>query len=137
MHEESIVQIEQQLGRQLPAAYREVLRHYPPPLREPGEFGPFYYELYGDAQRLVDANSGKSELWKDRPAEYLVIGDNGCGNVYAIDTADPSAPVYGVSCHHGEFVDNTAAGEPCRIADSINDYTDRLIRESGFRSPPS
>jgi hypothetical protein len=87
-----------------------------------------YYELYRVEEKLVEANAGESQLWEDRPEGFFVIGDNGFGEEFAIDTSDPNAPVYGISPHHGQFADNVRGGVAVRIADSVDEYAQRIRR---------
>lgn len=93
MTPEDVSKIEVELGLTLPVDYQQALLHYP--------FAPetdaYYYTLFGDAEYLVDANRAYREggfFGQDWPPHYLVVGDDGAGNVYFLDLVRESSPVF-------------------------------------------
>jgi hypothetical protein len=84
----------------LPQQYRDFLLHYPPELRQAKYFdnakhgGPADFELLADPQQIVEFNQREREFWPESdyadvefPSSYLLIGHDGCGNLFAIDTS--------------------------------------------------
>lgn len=121
-----LTEIEQATGFTLPLRYRQILLAYPERLSEMGEFGPMNYDLYAEKKALIESNVLQTNYFKDHPQPLFMIGDNGCGDVYAIDTSDESAPVYGWSPHHGVFADNTDGCVLTKLYESIEDYVESL-----------
>ncbi len=103
MTEIEIAEVEHATASRLPEAYLAVLLHYPAfLLREATEDGlDEVCDLYGTASSLIYANDDHNlSLF---PPDCFVIGDNGCGDMYAILTTDPDAPVFRGGPHEGEY----------------------------------
>jgi hypothetical protein len=91
MTEAQLQTIEQELGRRLPEDYRSIIR----------EFGGQIDGLFDDPDEVIqatrfpmDASDYDSENWKP---SYIAIGDSGAGDLYLLDTAFESSPVYVLS----------------------------------------
>ena len=131
MTESELNNIEGFLGCQLPARYRFLLLNYPQTLIDQGEFGAANFDLYHSEGKLIEANGQASWMWPDRPDSFVIVGDDGFGEVFAIDTSDDGCPVYGLSPHHGEFKDNVDAGVPVRLAETVDEWA-RLLAKREF-----
>ncbi|MBB3210745.1 hypothetical protein FHS27_006593 [Rhodopirellula rubra] len=130
MTESDIASIEDETGLVLPAAYRNTLLNYPQPLIDAGDEhgqGPENYELYNNLKPLRIANCYESEYDDHCPDSFFFIGDNGCGEAFAIDTSDDSCPVYVFSPHVGEF-EGTEDGKPGLLCATIGEYVERVKR---------
>lgn len=137
MTNDDIADIERETGRKLPQSYVDILQNYPPSLVDPNdkwEQSTPYMELYRDKPKLIAHNpKGEPDLENWRHT-FFVIGDNGCGEFFVIDTAKPHAPVYVYSNHIGEFEpdeDDDANdcewdGSPFPHASTIADYVKSL-----------
>lgn len=129
MNESEIRELEIATECQLPSAYREILLHYPQRLTtlaakldddEPAE-------LFHSMESLFRANVNDAEYTKSIfPKSFFVIGESGCGDYYAIDTASADAPVYMGGPHEGEYPQD-AEGKSLPIDESIRAYVDDLI----------
>jgi hypothetical protein len=92
--------LEKELGITLPPYYRTILEQYP----FERESQPDLYELFGDIDHIIEENLYyRQHCWFGRlwPAYYLVIGEDGLGNVYFIDTLNPNTAVY--NANHDEY----------------------------------
>ena len=103
MTESEIAEVEHATASRLPEAYRAVLLHYPAFLfRQATEDGlDEVCDLYATPSSLIYANDDHNlSLF---PPDCFVIGDNGCGDMYAILTTDPDVPVFRGGPHEGEY----------------------------------
>lgn len=137
MTPEDIAQLEQATGLSLPERYRETLQNYPQSLLDLAEIypqkkgkvvriGPESNELYRNKQDLwhqnVDGKAYKAEIF---PEWYFIIGDSGCGDLYAIDTRNPAAPVFMSGPHESEYPKDEQ-GHPKPVSPSLDHWIERL-----------
>lgn len=138
MTDEELDQFEAKCGVTLPSRYRSILLNYPQALLDmadvypmkkgpPQRVGPENAELYNDIDLIQLANLGdpdyKNEIF---PSHFFIIGDSGCGDYYAIDTADEAAPVYMGGCHPNEYGEDEC--EP--VSASIEQWVERLVTKN-------
>lgn len=93
MTAEDVSKIELEIGLALPADYQQVLLRYP----FASEGNAYCDELFGDAGYLIDTNRAYREgsfFGQTWPRHYLIIGDDGAGNVYFLDLARESLSVF-------------------------------------------
>ena len=108
--------LEKALGVQVPAVYREFLAAYPDSLgrarysddTETG--GPKDFEMLSSCNRIQRLNQRTRKYWSRSdyaeaplPESYLLIGEDGSGNLYAIDTAESSGQVLEFDHELGEW----------------------------------
>lgn len=124
MTETEIQELETATGGSLPAVYRELLLNYPQRLTDLATMlGIEELELlYHTRESLIRVNGEHPEcLHSIFPPHYFVIGENGCGDLYAIDTRSAAAPVYMGGPHLGEYPED-AEGNPLPCEDSLQEY---------------
>jgi hypothetical protein len=63
--------------------------------------GPKDFELLSTCKKIQELNHWFRKHWSESdyaevafPDSYLLVGDDGCGNLYAIDTAKTNGPVF-------------------------------------------
>lgn len=127
--------IQQRTGLMLPQRYRAVVLNYPQALLDmadvyPGpkktveRIGPENAELYAYAQLLEIANLGDVDYKNDLfPKHFFIVGDDGCGDYYAIDTTSEDAPVFMSGPHSGEYAGDLTY-EP--VATTIEEYVSQI-----------
>lgn len=127
MNDQNLIDIAQQAGVTLPSRYRALLANYPQQLLDmanvfPGpkgstiRHGPEDSDLYRHLDLLRRANLDDIDYRNSIfPPHFFIIGDSGCGDFYAIDTTNESAPVYMSGPHRGEH-------SPEPICSSIEDW---------------
>jgi hypothetical protein len=116
----------------LPPEYRRFMESYPTELagalysNNPKMGGPCNFELQIDLQRVVDLNHEIRDLWPESdyadtpfPESYFLIGDDGGGNVFAIDTAKSA------DCVVFEF--DHEVGNWNTRANSIQEFAEQLL----------
>lgn len=128
MTREDLQQIEGTLQLSLPESYRDCMLNYPPALLSASftiaNDSDSYteraceMEFVNSADALIALNRGMRP--PDWPATYLVIGHNGCGDVYGIDTSATDPAVYIGGPHSGEYDDP-------EIAPSLQHFADWVI----------
>lgn len=136
MTESEIAEIELATDCQLPQGYRCVLLHYPAfLLRLAAEDGlDEVCDLYRTKSSLIDANS--NEDLSSFPPDCFVIGENGCGDHYAILTTAPDAPVFVGGPHEGEYpTDDLRNAVPA--FESIYAFVASLHRDSRHNEVPA
>ncbi|QDU06568.1 SMI1 / KNR4 family protein [Gimesia chilikensis] len=129
MTETEIQELETATGCILPAAYRELLLNYPQRLMDlAATLGVEELELLThNHESLTRMNVDQAEYVRMFfPPYYFVIGENGNGDVYAIDTQSPAVPVYMGGPHPGEYPED-AAGNPLPDADSLQEYVEYVV----------
>ena len=131
MTESEIRELEKATQCRVPTSYGNVLLDYPARLTElavqMGDHEP--EELFSTKKSLLDANVNDREYMQTIfPSDFLVIGQSGCGDYYAIDTTKSEAPVFIGGPHEGEYPEDGQGG-PKAIATSIESHVDRLISD--------
>ena len=103
MTEAELVHIEAELDIELPSTYRKFIANYPAMLLRPGTDAT-KFELLNSPDNIIKLNQ-VVRSWSsfDWPDEYLVIGQSGCGDYYAIDVDDEYSPVYLWNHEIGDF----------------------------------
>ncbi len=127
-----IEEIETHSGVKLPQRYRDILLNYPQQLldlNDEFDTGPEHFQLFREKSKLLFYNP-KGRNWETWRPEYFVIGENGCGETFVIDTSDPAAPVYVYSNHVGEF-DGTEDGRAGQLCSCIEEWVDEIIGDNG------
>ena len=96
--------IETQLGHPLPQEFRKVMLKCPRELIDAATMAdPDGNEFV--AEMMISPNAGfilagiigRKPGW---PETYVIVGENGCGEVYSIDIADEACPVYESGPHN-------------------------------------
>ncbi|MEQ9069175.1 MAG: SMI1/KNR4 family protein, partial [Gimesia chilikensis] len=129
MTETEIQELETQTGCILPTAYRELLVNYPQRLLDlAATLDVEELELLThNHESLTRMNVDQAESVRMFfPPHYFVIGENGNGDVYAIDTHSSAVPVYMGGPHPGEYPED-AAGNPLPDADSLQEYVEYVV----------
>lgn len=129
MTETEIQELETATGCILPTAYRELLLNYPQRLLDlAATLDVEELELLThNHESLTRMNVDQAESVRMFfPLHYFVIGENGNGDVYAIDTRSPAVPVYMGGPHPGEYPED-AAGNPLPDADSLQEYVEYVV----------
>ena len=106
MTETEIAAVEQATGIRLPIAYRSILLNYPAFLLRQAEADGMTEssDLFNSKSSLIDANN--SDDLANFPKGCFIIGENGCGDFYAISTFLPDAPVFVGGAHDSEYPDD-------------------------------
>src|SRR6266516_4729351 len=98
MNQDDFRRIEEQLGRPLPRAFREVMLNFPQALIDAatltdGDGNEFIDEMLisPNAEHILASIVQREPGW---PKSDLIVGANGCGEVYSVDIADDACPVY-------------------------------------------
>jgi hypothetical protein len=113
--------LERELGVQLPAQYMALLAGYPEELLD----GAADFELLANVDRIVELNREMRRLWPESdydpiPETYLIIGEDGRGNLFAIDLSrGDDSPVF-----EFEHEENSWHSR----AESLDSYTRQLIK---------
>ena len=92
MTDNVIAEIEHSLGVKLPPPYRELLANYPYPDAPCSKL-----DLLNVPTSIIQKNlelRSNGYCGYDWPAEFLAIGDNGCGCVWFIQNSDPHPQVF-------------------------------------------
>jgi hypothetical protein len=115
-----IAEIEGALGFRLPNCYRAVVLNYPKALAdtEAPDFG-----LFDTPAAVIDANlevRKNGYFGQPWPDEYVIIGENGCGDYYVIIK---NAAEFTVG-----FADHEAM-ECNQFASSLDDFVAKLLLE--------
>lgn len=129
MTESEIQELEAVNGGPLPAVYRELLLNYPQQLTDLATtLGIEELELlFHTRESLIRVNGEHPEnLRSIFPPHCFFIGENGCGDLYAIDTRSPASPVYMGGPHLGEYPED-AEGNPLPQADSLQEYIEHVV----------
>jgi len=106
MNEDGLERIEDALGHPLPRAFRHVMTTFPQELiDEAVKTGP-------DGERLTDvmmispnveailAGIAHYQSEPGWPRHYVVVGENGCGEVYSVDVSQEKCPVFASGPHN-------------------------------------
>jgi len=121
MTDADLAKIETELDIELPDYYRAFVQNYPPLLLAIPN-GPYLCELSNSAENVIQLNrlvrTFNSFEWPD---EYLVIGESGCGDYYAIDIDDEDSSVYLWNHEQGDFSDDEEV-------DSLPEFAGQLIQ---------
>lgn len=130
-----IDELEKKVGLILPQQYRTFLENYPQWLAQhkysddPKFGGPSDFELLSDLKQIAKLNRCWRKLWAESdyaeipfPKSYLLIGEDGCGNIFAIDTQSTGKETV------LEFDHELMQWESC--ADSIGDFANKLVKTS-------
>ena len=127
-----IASLEQEHGTSLPEAYKQLLQNYPAKLsslnyfNDPEFGGPSDFELLKDLEKISKLNKEEKEFWPESdyadtplPPTYFFIGNDGGGDLFAIDTAgDTLSPV--LRFDHEEGIWETGA-------ESLDEFVKQLI----------
>ncbi|QDT30689.1 SMI1 / KNR4 family protein [Gimesia panareensis] len=129
MTETEIQELETKTGCQLPAVYRELLLNYPQRLTDLATtLGIEELELlYHSRDSLARVNGEDPEYLRSIfPPHCFVIGENGNGDYYAIDTQSADGVVYMSGPHWGEYPED-AEGKPLPYDDSLQEYIEFVV----------
>jgi hypothetical protein len=104
MTEADLQRIEDALGRPLPDAFRHVMLNFPQVLIDAATMtDPDGNEFLDSMMISPDADAiiaGIAEREPGWPASYVIVGENGCGEVYSVDVAKETCPVYQSGPHN-------------------------------------
>lgn len=105
MNEDDLDRIEAALGRPLPQAFRRVMLNFPQELIDAAMMTDPYGNPFRDEMMISPDADGiiaclESPPFPDWPAHYLVVGANGCGEMYSVDISDDKCPVYESGPHN-------------------------------------
>jgi hypothetical protein len=104
MNEDDLRRIEARLGHPLPRAFRHVMLNFPQELIAAATMtdpdgGEFRDEMMisPDAEAILAGILDREPGW---PETFVVVGANGCGEVYSVDIGDEACPVYESGPHN-------------------------------------
>ena len=106
MNESDLARIETALGISLPTVFSNVMLHFPQVLIDEATMtDPDGNEFIDSMMITPDADYiiERTEEWRrdpDWPNNYLLIGDNGCGEDYSVDVSNDRCPVYESGPHN-------------------------------------
>ena len=125
MTEGEINGIEVALGKKLPLSYKNILLNFPPDLNEPiNDDEPISAVLLPyDAKEIISSN-----LWHEkdlRNTTKIIIGSDGCGNEFLIDTVDQK--IYEIDHENCKYFDEEQTkfdflGSLVMRHENLNDY---------------
>ena len=122
MTEADLLRIESELGVQLPADYRDLVRNHP--IR--AERGTANGILWDDPDAVIELNlkyrRGFAGL-KAWPEHFYMIGDDGAASPYVLDLRTPTSPVY--LFDHGSVDAATIRGQT--VTEWMGDFIQQLI----------
>jgi hypothetical protein len=132
MNEDDLRRIEAQLGRPLPRAFRRVMLNFPKELLDAATMtdpdgNEFRDEMMisPDAESILAGILDREPCW---PETYVVVGANGCGEVYSVDIADEACPVYESGPHNGAGAAGpTEDGYFERVSDDLEGWVRHLV----------
>ena len=107
MNEEELQRIEDAIGLALPNAFREIMTRFPQALIDDATLSDGEgNEFIGDMMISPNVEAILAGITHYRsepgwPKNYIVVGENGCGEIYSIDVSQEQCPVY-VSSPHNE-----------------------------------
>ena len=130
MTEVEIAELENATSITLPETYRRILREYPdfPISAADTDYRPQDNEIYASFDLRWGINVDEADYLREIfPASYFAIGDSGCGDIYAINTKHPDAPVYISGPHEGEYPEDENGGR-LPVYDSISEFIE-FIRD--------
>lgn len=104
MSEDDLRRIESALGRPLPRAFREVMLNFPQELIDAATLTDPDENEFRD-EMLISPEpeailAGIVEREPGWPETYILVGANGCGEVYSVDIAEEACPVYESGPHN-------------------------------------
>ena len=119
MKTQELEQIEVELSIVLPSDYRNLLHNYPENLMESDAPD---FSLMFDHNRIIEENlNARKNFWgKPLNKEVLIIGENGCGDYFLIETKNNS-PVYSFFHDNNKFY---------RIADGLEKYIEMILDDT-------
>ena len=129
MSENEIQELETATGCQLPSVYRELLLNYPQQLTDlANTLGIEELDLlYHSRESLARVNLDDPEYLRSIfPLHCFVIGENGSGDYYAIDTRSTDGAIYMGGPHWGEYPED-AEGKPLPYDDSLQEYIEFVV----------
>jgi hypothetical protein len=147
MTQDDISRIEAGLGLVLPRSFVRFMLNYLPELRttkwtmkdDEGNHHsecPADYELSGTAEAIIALNRDEPERYhysarlENWPESFLIIGQGGCGEVYAINAGTEDSPVYRAEPSSG-FFDPTKVGIDVyfdQVAPSLAQFAENLLQ---------
>ncbi|MFO0882613.1 MAG: SMI1/KNR4 family protein [Pirellulales bacterium] len=108
MTEGELHQVEEALGHRLPPEFREVMLNFPQALIDAATMtdpdGNEFMDcmlISPNVDALLAAIAHYQSSESGWPKQYIVVGENGCGEVYSIDTSKGDCPVF-VSGPHND-----------------------------------
>lgn len=134
MNEKDLQRIEDQLGRPLPRAFRHVLLNFPQELINAATMtdpdgNEFRDEMMisPDAEAILAWMIDREPGW---PETYVVVGGNGCGELYSVDIADEACPVYESGPHNiAGAAGPDEEGYFERVSDDLEGWVRRLVNQ--------
>lgn len=107
MTKDELREIEAQLGYPFPQAFRRVMLNFPPELIAAATMTDSDgNEIVGDMMISPNAEALRAHVQQRKhlepgwPESYIVVGGNGCGEVYSVNIADEACPVYESGPHN-------------------------------------
>jgi hypothetical protein len=104
MKEDDLERIEDAIGHPLPRAFRYVMLNFPQELIDAARMtdpdGNEFLDcmmISPDAEAIVAGIAEREPGW---PEHYIVVGENGCGEVYSVDGSQEECPVFESGPHN-------------------------------------
>lgn len=134
MNPDDLRRIEDQLGRPLPRAFRDVMLNFPKVLIDAATMtdpdGNEFRDammISPDAEQILAGIVDREPGW---PESYVVVGENGCGEVYSVDISDEACPVYESGPHNmAGAAGPTEEGYFERISDDLEGWVRHLVNK--------
>lgn len=132
MNEDDLRRIEAQLGRPLPQAFRNVMLNFPKELIDAATMtdpdgNEFMDEMMiaPDAEGILTGITDREPGW---PETHILVGGNGCGEVYSVDIGEEACPVYESGPHNGA-AGPTEDGYFERVSDDLEGWVRHLVKQ--------
>jgi len=92
MTSDDLSHIERELSLTLPVGYRQLMLDYPDWLTDDNR----EHALYDNVERIIGGTTflrSEQAAHQKMPLHYLLLGDSGCGDIYALDLSETPASV--------------------------------------------
>jgi hypothetical protein len=137
MNETELNRIEDALGRSLPATFRNVMLNFPQKLIEAATMtdpdGNEFIDsmmITPNADYIIGGIKARRHQ-ADWPKDYLVVGDNGCGDDFSVDVSKENCPVFMSGPHNDAMASGPSEeGYFEQISDDLQRWVDGLANRA-------
>ena len=141
MNEEGLRRIEDALGRPLPQAFRHVMTTFPQELIDEavktgsdGEKRIDFMIISPDVEAIL-AGIAHYQSEPGWPRHYVVVGENGCGEVYSVDVSQQKCPVFASGPHNDAGAHSPSEeGYFEQVSADLRGWVASLVQQASYRA---